>query len=89
MDTVPCIQCGVCCLLGPCGLGEEDEETGLCKYLKFHDEGYAICKLYHKYKSAPMFNSGCIVRANNDIYVLAVEMAERGGRKIKGKQTAL
>lgn len=88
MNTVPCIRCGVCCILGACGLGKEDEETGLCEHLEFHDKGYAICKLYHKHKDAPMFNSGCIVRADDDLYAMAVELAEQRGRKIKGKKNA-
>ena len=84
--TVPCIQCGVCCMLGLCYLGKRDEERGGCKYLKFHEDGHAMCQLYDKYKDTHMFNSGCIIRSDVNLYSAAIELVTSvTGREVKGR----
>lgn len=40
-----CVRCGVCCYNGTCGFGQEDEDTGICKYLIPYADGTTACHL--------------------------------------------
>lgn len=40
-----CTRCGVCCYNGTCTFGQEDEDTGICKYLIPHLDGTTTCHL--------------------------------------------
>ena len=62
MDAIiPCVQCGYCCTVSPCGFGKWDEEKKQCKYLTKNTK----CKKYYKIialvgmKASPGFGGGC------------------------------
>ncbi len=40
-----CVRCGVCCYNGTCGFGQEDEDTGICKYLIQYIDGTTTCQM--------------------------------------------
>jgi len=63
-----CQQCGVCCLMGPCGLGESKDDR--CLELRWKGDK-AVCGLVADGKISldhHMFNSGCVLRQNKAIF---------------------
>lgn len=59
-----CKRCGVCCGSGPCAFGEEDE-YGICIYLRYNDQGLASCQLLSDGKVRPediSIGKGCVMR---------------------------
>jgi len=91
MDKAPkiqrkaCIRCGVCCLFGPCGYSEDEED---CRHLSFNEDGTATCGIYDKIAARDKtFASGCALRTWPELYKEAKGQAEaKIGRKIKGKE---
>ena len=62
----PCVQCGFCCSLGPCGYGEWDKEKHQCKFLgETNKEGQRACGKhkeileFEKDNPFAMFGCGC------------------------------
>jgi len=58
-----CLRCGLCCISGPCNLGMEDEKTGVCKYLKIHQDRTTSCRKV-KNDSHPIITigKGCVIQ---------------------------
>jgi hypothetical protein len=60
-----CVRCGACCIMGPCPYGEEDLETGACKYLYFEGDK-AVCPFVESDKpeivQALKIGYGCVMR---------------------------
>jgi hypothetical protein len=63
----PCLHCGFCCLLTPCGFGRTIPNTGGCEHLVKHGDGTYTCGEYDRivngsdesWKIAPAFGAGC------------------------------
>ncbi len=64
-----CIRCGMCCLIAPCGLGEEI--NGVCKHLVVNEDLTTECKIIN---IIGFIGSGCIIRSNVEIFKLHEEM---------------
>jgi len=66
-EKYPCVHCGYCCRLGPCGYGEYDEEEGQCIHLIVEDPKLEtfICERYDEIvkreanAAHPMMDCGC------------------------------
>lgn len=64
-----CNRCGICCLMGCCSQGIEDE-NGICKYLVLNNDNTTSCQLVldNKYNSNYItINKGCALKFDNSI----------------------
>lgn len=68
-DRPACTRCGMCCLLGSCGIGEENG-FGICEELVIHDDLTTSCRIIDK---TSFKGTGCALKQMSCIAKLYTE----------------
>lgn len=65
-----CVRCGICCIIGCCVQGKENED-GYCEFLIVHEDLTTSCKrvLHEDYDPAYItIDKGCHLRGRPDFF---------------------
>ena len=86
MRTSPCYQCGYCCTVSPCAVGEWDPDKKQCRFLTDNTECAKYSEIVEKEKDSmtPMMGCGCSSPLLNEIR--AKKMIELGLDPIKEQE---
>jgi len=66
-----CINCGLCCIVKSCAIGEgHEDENGFCEYLQLCESGKILCKKMLEGDEAAlnMINGDCILLCDETLY---------------------
>jgi len=62
MMETECVRCGMCCIIAPCGVGEEID--GVCEHLVVCEDLTTKCKII---KTLGFIGSGCLIRSSSTL----------------------